>query len=172
MYEYKPQHPNHRERGLFFLFNAGGFVCLLVANLSDIAPIYELGMVFVGALLWVPGWVVARYVGHRYSYRIAPREDGVLGYDLTITDYGSRFRTVVTRIAVTDVTAIERLTVENRKELFKRAKGNKLYRYTECMGYDDTYLLWAVDGEETVCLLIHADDRLIGLLYHNIKTDA
>lgn len=165
MYEYKPPRTNRREQGLFFLFNTCGLACLLFASLSNIAPIYALWMDLGSLALFVPGWIIqSRYVSHRYSYRIAPREDGVLGYDLTITDSGARFKTVVTRIAVTDVTAIERLTAENRKELFKRAKGNKLYRYTDRMGYDDTYLLWAVDGEETVCLLIHADDRLIEIL--------
>lgn len=166
MYEYAPKHEKRRERGLAALSLIGGASCMLLSNLHLFSATDSLLLSIASLLLYVPGFVVLlRFLNRRYSYRVAPREDGVLlGNDLTVADYAGKRKRVVCRISASDVTRIERLTKENRREVFTRAKGNRIYRYTDCMGYEDTYLLWTLDGEETVCLLIHADERLISYL--------
>lgn len=164
MYEYAPQPEKRRERQL-------ALCLIIIGTASFVSSFFGKNVLFLlfrclsYVLLMTATVIVGRYLNHRYSYRVAPREDGdLLGNDLTITEYMNKRTRVVCRISVSDITKIERVTGENRKEIFKTARGNRIYRYTDRMGYENTYLLWVEDGEQTVCLLILADERLRSLL--------
>ena len=165
MYEYTPRHEKRCERGLAALSLIGGAVCMILSNLHLVSDTESFLFSIASLLFDVPGFVVLlRFLTHCYSCCVAPREDGILGYDLTVTDSVGKRQKVVCRISVSDVIKIERVTKENRREVFGRAKGRRIYRYTDCMGYEDTYLLSAVDAGEEICIYLHADERLISLL--------
>ena len=163
MYEYAPKHDKQFELQLSRCLLPIGFMFFAASFLNDHLA-FELLRMIASLLLLVGSTMVMRF-SRSYVYRVAPREDDALGgLDLTVTELHGNRTKVVCRISVTDITKIERVTSENRKAIFKSAKGNRLYRYVDCMGYESAYLLWTVDGEEMVCLLIRADDRLIEIL--------
>ena len=164
MYEYAPRNEKRRERQIALCLGIVGMASF-VASFLDKTLLFFLFRILSYVLLVTTAVIVGRYLSRRYSYRVAPREGGdILGNDLTITEYVNKRTRVVCRISVEDITKVERVTGKNCKAVFKDARGNRIYRYTDCMGYENTYLLWTVDGEETVCVLILADERLLSYL--------
>lgn len=164
MYEYLPKHEKRRERGTAMLLFISGVACFAASLLGD-GVLFSLLRLLSYLLLILVVSVSSRYLNRRYSYRAAPSEDSALwGIDLTITEYvGKRVR-VVCRIAISDIAEIEHVTRQNHRAIFKRARGNRIYRYTDRMGYENTYLLRISEDDETVYVLILADERLLACL--------
>ena len=158
-YEYRPTPQKKKEKSLV-TFSLCAAILLFAA--SYIPNVF---LPWLFQVLAVIGFgfcicVVSRYLLRSYSYRLEPSTLGDF-LDLVIVEQRKSRLQTVCRIAVVDVECVERLTEENKKQILSKTQKSRVYRYQAQMEPTDHYLLTARENEETIYLVISADQGLI-----------
>ena len=155
MYVYSPKFEKKKEK-LLSLFLAVLGVALYFASQFPGAPvpgvIQILGVgCLAGAIL-----LISMCVLRSYSYEVVEDEEGK--HDFVITEYYSRRKTVVCRMALTDVVSVVPLDPN-----WKKGK-ETLYTYTGVLFDEKRYLVEMNTHGEHLFVIICADEALLGLL--------
>jgi hypothetical protein len=155
MYVYSPKFEKKKEK-LLSLFLAVLGVALYFASQFPGAPvpgvIQILGVgCLAGAIL-----LISMCVLRSYSYEVVEDEEGK--HDFVITEYYSRRKTVVCRMALTDVVSVVPLDPN-----WKKGK-ETLYTYTGVLFDEKRYLVEMNTHGEHLFVIICADEALLDLL--------
>ena len=155
MYVYSPKFEKKKEK-LLSLFLAVLGVALYFASQVPGAPvpgvIQILGVgCLAGAIL-----LISMCVLRSYSYEVVEDEEGK--HDFVITEYYSRRKTVVCRMALTDVVSVVPLDPN-----WKKGK-ETLYTYTGVLFDEKRYLVEMNTHGEHFFVIICADEALLDLL--------
>lgn len=165
MYEYAPKPKRTREKLILVL-------SLLFGSLSFVFSLFEwmlypaICQLAAVAFFTVSVVMLSRYLLRDYIYRVAPRGlDGEGPLDLTVTEIYGKRRTVVCRIALSDIREAVRITDENRDELSKKRKGARSFVYTPEMSDANAVLIEAADGDSLYFVKICADEGLFSAIF-------
>ena len=163
MYEYAPRSPKSREKRLFLVCLAPALLLLLLSLLPQ-TPVPHLCRLLGVCMAVASAWIASRYLLRRYSYRVAPREDGVDSLDLTVTEIYGRRRRVVCRISLADIEAVAR---ENREKQNTRVGAERYFQYTDVIDSSFFCLLTVRDGNLLCRIRLMADDTLYHILQNH-----
>lgn len=165
MYEYAPKPKRTKEKWILVL-------SLLFGSVSFAFSLFEwmlypvLCQLAAVAFFTVSVVMLSRYLLRDYIYRVEPRgwdEEGPL--DLTVTEIYGKRRTVVCRIALSDIREAIRITDGNREELSQKRKGARSFVYTPEMGDANAILVTAADGDDLYFVKICADEELLSAIF-------
>lgn len=160
MYEYAPRSKKRREKRLFLVCLAPALLFLILSILPQ-TPAPVLCRLFAVCAATGAAWIAARYLLRRYTYCVAPCEDGDGSPDLTVTEYYGRRQRVVCRISLGQ---IEKVSRESVKEERTDEAHMHMFEYTDEIFSPFFCLLTVRDGEEPCRIRILADERLYDIL--------
>ena len=155
MYTYHPQFPKKKEKILSWFLVALGLALYITSHFPGIpAPglIQILGVCSLAGMIMLVSMCVLR----SYSYDVAESEEGQT--DFIITEYYSRRKTVVCRVAVADIVSVAPVDPN-----WKKGK-ETLYTYTGVLFDEKRYLVEMNTHGEHLFVIICADETLLKLL--------
>lgn len=150
---------------------AGGLILFGLSGMEGISfpMIYQLSAL----ILLVAGvYLMARYVLKRYKYEIS--ESGITDaygqaqYDLVVTEITGRRITVVARVGLRDITAVEVISSETDKETAARRKKELCQGQTRVFRYLNSPFAseacYVVIPSESSVLIIPVDEKMLSIL--------
>lgn len=155
MYTYHPQFPKKKEKLLSWFLVALGLVLYITSQFPGVPVpglIQILGVCSLAGMIMLVSMCVLR----SYSYEVAENEEGQT--DFIITEYYSRRKTVVCRVAVADI-----VSVTPQDPNWKKGK-ETLYTYTGVLFDEKRYLVEMNTHGEHLFVIICADETLLKLL--------
>ena len=169
MYEYIPQKNLKKTTGIVLLLGAAAAVAVFFTSLFPEMPFrWALQLMAIGCLAAIV-YITARYVTKSFIYRIEKRdEDG--GLDLTVTELtGGKKPVTVCRIGLESISAVSRVTEENRESLKKKAgdSGRKKFIYICDIKPPVTLWLFAEECGEPLSIKISANEEFASLIERN-----
>ena len=159
MYAYRPQFEKKKEKLLCLALAILGVVLYGSSQIPN-APfpgvIQILGVgCFAAAVL-----VVSMCLMHRYDYVLEENEKGSV--DFIITEYYSRRKMVVCRVALNDVVSVVPYTAELKKNILKEKQ--KVYSYTGVLFDENRFVVELNAHDEHFYVIVCADETLLKLL--------
>lgn len=155
MYVYRPTFSKKKEKLLAWFLTALGLVLYITSQFPGV-PVP--GLIQILGLCSLAGMIllVSMCVLRSYSYEVV--EDGEGKHDFIITEYYSRRKTVVCRVALADVVSVVPLDPN-----WKKGK-ETLYTYTGVLFDEKRYLVEMNTHGEHLFVIICADEALLALL--------
>lgn len=166
MYEYTPRSRRKKEFWIVAILTLAATFLFCCSTLPN-CPYPSLWQLTCVVLLVAVIMLVSKCLLRSFIYRVELREGASVdeaAYDLIVLEcYGKR-RTVVCRVALSDIENVRCVTQENRKELFKQLRGKQVYRYFSELTPTNSYLLTLSNADMEGYLWIVADERLLLML--------
>ncbi len=166
----QPQHQNNTARVLVWVCLLGGVALFVTAGY---APVFPAVLQLAGVALLVAGIMLVGVHQTRYVYRIEPDSRGVEGYDFVVAQVKNRRESVVCRLGLADVRAIERQTPENREAVKKKYAGQGQTVHSYCVDILPVHSQYVSfdDGGEMVFIRLQASEALVGILEQNLPRE-
>ena len=166
----QPQHGNHLAKALLLVCMVGG---VLLFAVSMYVPSFPAALQMIGLAMLVAGIALVGFYQTHYVYRIEPDSRGGEGYDFVVTQIKSRRESVVCRLGLADVRAIEQQTAENREAIKKTFAEQKLTVHSYCVDLmpESSQYISFDDGGELVVIRLQASERLVELLKQNLPQE-
>lgn len=164
MYQYTPTYTRKKEMLITTMLFCISAILITVSRLEG-APLPALWQFAAFVLLSLMISVIVRFLIRSYTYRVAPREDGVdRSLDLTVIERTGKREQVVCRVSLWDIETAERQTAENRRALKKKRQGKRTWFYYAEISAPDLCQLTVKDGEDGFFVMIQADQTLLSTL--------
>lgn len=110
-------------------------------------------------------FLISGFLLKEYTYAIAPRDHGdAAPWDLTVTELCRGRRTVVARIALSEIRSVRRVTKENRETLREELRGKRVFSYTGVLTSDSLVCIGASVGGEDIFVKIVAEEAFLQAL--------
>ena len=155
MYAYRPQFEKKKEKLLCLALAILGVVLYGSSQIPN-APFPGVIQIFGVGCFAAAVLVVSMCLMRRYDYVLEENEKGSV--DFIITEYYSRRKTVVCRVAVADI-----VSVTPQDPNWKKGK-ETLYTYTGVLFDEKRYLVEMNTHGEHLFVIICADETLLKLL--------
>ncbi len=169
MYQWIPKKTNTTDRKLTFLLFAGGAALILVTNFAPELPGKWVFQLIAVALLTAAVFLVARYQGKCFVYRVEEGREG--SYDLTVTETNSRGKRAVTvcRVGLSAIASVRLIDFSDGGDSLSFwqsfCKGRKkIHDYTVDLKPVRSILVTVEEGGETLYLRLSPIDELYDLL--------
>ena len=164
MYQYTPNYTRKKEMLITTMLFCISAILITVSRLEG-APLPALWQFAAFVLLSLMITVIVRFLIRSYTYRVAPREDGVdRSLDLTVIERTGKREQVVCRVSLWDIETAERQTAENRRALKEKRQGKRTWYYYTELSAPDLCQLTVQDGKDIYFVMIQADQTLFGIL--------
>jgi CHASE2 domain-containing sensor protein len=164
------QHQNRIAQTLTLVCLVGG---ILLFAVSMYTPAFPAALQLLGVTMLVAGIALVGFCQTKYVYRIEPDSRGVEGYDFVVLQIKSRRESVVCRLGLADVRAIEHQTSENRDAIKKTyaEQGRTVHSYCVDILPERSQYVTFDDGGETVVIRLQASAQLIEILEQNMPKE-
>ncbi len=169
MYEWLSQKTNKTDRRMILLLFAGAAALILITSLVPGVPGIWVFQFIALCLLTAAVFLVARYQGKLFYYRI--EEDGEGSYDLTVTETNSKGKRAVTvcRVGLSSIHTVRMLDFSDGGEslefwnTFKKTKA-KLHDYTVDLRPVKSILVMVNEGGDDLWLRFSPEEELYQIL--------
>ncbi len=162
-YEYRPTPQRRLEKTLAISSLTLAVLCFVLSRFPNVFlpwVLQILGVVAMTLCIFVFSSLL-----RSFSYRVEVSTRGGDQRDFVIVEQtGKRLKTVC-RISTEDVLEVEAVTKENKKEIAKKLRGKKVYRYQAQIDPVDHYLLRVLENEESIYIMISANECLVRLIF-------
>jgi hypothetical protein len=163
IYAYSPKGKG-REKAMVAVFGILGILLFLCSRIPGflLPALWQIAAVLC---LTVAIFLTSGYLLKAYVYAVAPidRAD-VAPWELTVTELCGGRRTIVARIALSEIQSIERIAKEDRSRATDESRGRKVFSYTGVLLPDAVICIAACVGGEDVLLKIAAEDAFLDAL--------